>query len=349
MTMPLDGVRVIDWTIWQQGPVCSLMLGDLGADVIKVEERVGGDPGRGVLRAQGIDLSDRPNFYFEANNRNKRSITVDLKKPDGVDIVRKLADGADVFVQNFRYGVAARLGLDAQTLRARNPRLVYASARGPLVRARRSSFDTSGLGVQCGGRGRRRSARASRAHRRSMGTLCSYGVLGAFSREGDGRPGVAALGFDSVAQGLGSRASPPRARATGHRVPALGATQCADGEWIRYAPGALTGRKLCSRQLPDAGRDERFTVIDRMMNAGDCVSTHVLSEPAGRGSILQGRRLHRLGPGLVISCDDVRCRHLHPREHLRPTGRPACRSDSARRRARCAAPRPSSDSTPRRS
>src|SRR6185369_16384615 len=57
MTMPLDGIRVIDWTIWQQGPVCSVMLGDLGADVIKVEERVGGDPGRGVLRAQGMDLS----------------------------------------------------------------------------------------------------------------------------------------------------------------------------------------------------------------------------------------------------------------------------------------------------
>src|SRR5262249_17873460 len=94
MTMPLDGIRVIDWTIWQQGPVCSVMLGDLGADVIKIEERVGGDPGRGILRAQGLDLSDRPNFYFEANNRNKRSLTVDLKTPEGVDIVRRLADGA---------------------------------------------------------------------------------------------------------------------------------------------------------------------------------------------------------------------------------------------------------------
>ena len=113
MTMPLEGIRVIDWTIWQQGPVASVMLGDLGAEVIKVEERVGGDPGRGVLRAQGLDLTDRPNFYFEANNRNKKSLTVDLKKPEGVEIVHRLADGADVFVQNFRHGVAARLGLDA--------------------------------------------------------------------------------------------------------------------------------------------------------------------------------------------------------------------------------------------
>src|SRR5437870_8105800 len=130
MPTPLEGIRVIDWTIWQQGPVASVMLGDLGADVIKVEERVGGDPGRGILRAAGVDLSDRPNFYFEANNRNKRSLTVDLKKPAGVEIVQRLADRADVFVQNFRQGVAARLGLDAATLRARNPRLIYASATG---------------------------------------------------------------------------------------------------------------------------------------------------------------------------------------------------------------------------
>src|SRR5207249_258561 len=148
MPMPLEGIRVIDWTIWQQGPVASVMLGDLGADVIKVEERVGGDPGRGILKAQGLDLRDRPNFYFEANNRNKRSLTVDLKKPEGVAIVQRLAERADVFVQNFRKGVAGRLGLDAATLRARNPRLVYASASGYGPEGPESgapSFDYLGL------------------------------------------------------------------------------------------------------------------------------------------------------------------------------------------------------------
>ena len=119
MALPLEGIRVVDWTIWQQGPVASLMLGDFGAEVIKIEAREG-DPGRGILRAQGLDLTDRPNFYFEANNRNKKSLAVDLKKPEGVEIVRRIADRADVFVQNFRKGVAARLGLDAPTLRARN-------------------------------------------------------------------------------------------------------------------------------------------------------------------------------------------------------------------------------------
>ncbi|MFN8625081.1 MAG: CoA transferase [Candidatus Binatia bacterium] len=130
MPMPLAGIRVIDWTIFQQGPVCTAMLGDLGAEVIKIEEREGGDPGRGVTRISGMDMSDRPNFYFEANNRNKKSITLDLKKPAARDIVYQLVAKSDVFVQNFRLGVAARLGLDYATVRPHNPRLIYASATG---------------------------------------------------------------------------------------------------------------------------------------------------------------------------------------------------------------------------
>ena len=66
MDAPLKGIRVIDWTIWQQGPVATAMLADMGAEVIKIEERVGGDPGRGMLRSAGLDLTGRPNFYFEA-------------------------------------------------------------------------------------------------------------------------------------------------------------------------------------------------------------------------------------------------------------------------------------------
>src|SRR5499426_4423255 len=106
MAMPLDGIRVIDWTIWQQGPVCSAMLGDLGADVIKLEARDGGDPGRGLVSIGGANA--RPNFYFEANNRNKKSLTLDLKHPEAREIVYELAAVSDVFVQNFRKGVAAR-------------------------------------------------------------------------------------------------------------------------------------------------------------------------------------------------------------------------------------------------
>jgi len=90
-----------------------MMLADLGAEVIKLEERVGGDPGRGVMSIAGamVGATSGPNFYFEANNRHKQSITLDLKKPEAQEIVYKLAEKSDVFVQNFRQGVAGKLGI----------------------------------------------------------------------------------------------------------------------------------------------------------------------------------------------------------------------------------------------
>ena len=128
MTQPLEGLIVLDWTIWQQGPVCSAMLGDMGARVIKIEQRGSGDPGRYLLGAGGADTSDKPNWYFEANNRNKESITVDLKKPEGVEVILALAEKADVFVQNFRKGVSDRLGLGYAALRERRPKCWAASS-----------------------------------------------------------------------------------------------------------------------------------------------------------------------------------------------------------------------------
>ena len=131
MDAPLKGIRVIDWTIWQQGPVASTMLADLGAEVIKIEERERGDPGRGIfaVAGQATDKGGR-NFYFEANNRHKQSIALDLKRPEAREIVYRLAARSDVFLQNFRKGVAARLGLDYDSLRAHNPKIIYANATG---------------------------------------------------------------------------------------------------------------------------------------------------------------------------------------------------------------------------
>ena len=133
MGMVLEGIKVIDWSIFQQGPVAAMILGDLGADVIKIEERVGGDLGRGVLRVVGAmaakEVGQR-NFYFEIGNRNKRSLTVDLKKEKGREIVYKLIEQSDVFVHNFRRDAAQRVGMDYDTLSARNPRLIYAHASG---------------------------------------------------------------------------------------------------------------------------------------------------------------------------------------------------------------------------
>jgi len=131
MEGPLTGIRILDWTIWQQGPVATTMLADLGAEVIKIEERDKGDPGRAIMAVAGGDTSrGGRNFYFEANNRHKKSIALDLKRPEAREIVHKLAAKSDVFVQNFRKGVAQRLGLDYDSLRAHNPRIIYANSSG---------------------------------------------------------------------------------------------------------------------------------------------------------------------------------------------------------------------------
>ena len=131
MKSPLDGIRVIDWTQWQMGPVSTVMLGDLGADVIKIEHRVSGDNGRGAIRVLGIltGAAGR-NFYFEANNRNKRSITLDLNKKKAKEIVYQLVRKSDVFVQNFRQGVAERLDLGYDDLKKYNSNLVYVQGSG---------------------------------------------------------------------------------------------------------------------------------------------------------------------------------------------------------------------------
>ena len=131
MKAALEGIRVVDWTIWQQGPYSTALLADLGAEVIKIEERDNGDPGRGLASAAGsATKSGGRNFYLESNNRHKKSVAVNLKSAEGREIVYKLVEKSDVFVQNFRKGVAARMGLDYATLRKRNPKLIYGSATG---------------------------------------------------------------------------------------------------------------------------------------------------------------------------------------------------------------------------
>ena len=128
---PLAGIRVLDWTMWQFGPVAASMLGDMGADVIKIEA-LDGDVGRAVARMESADagLPAGRNAYFETCNRSKRGIAVNLKTDEGREIVHKLVEGADVFIQNFRKGVAERLDMDYETLKEINPKLIYASASG---------------------------------------------------------------------------------------------------------------------------------------------------------------------------------------------------------------------------
>lgn len=122
---PLAGVRVLDLTRVLAGPMASQLLGDLGADIIKVEPPGKGDETRGFAPFLGTE-----SHYFVSLNRGKRSVVLDLTKPEGADILRALARKADVLVENFRPGVMDRFGLGADVLMADNPRLVYCAISG---------------------------------------------------------------------------------------------------------------------------------------------------------------------------------------------------------------------------
>src|SRR5438128_1873820 len=126
MPGPLEGYRVVEVGMWVAGPACGAVLGDWGADVVKIEPP-DGDPFRGLLSAIGAGDISPP---FELDNRNKRSIGINLSTDDGRRIAGELLDAADVFVTNARPGALRRAGLDHETLSARNPRLVYAHVTG---------------------------------------------------------------------------------------------------------------------------------------------------------------------------------------------------------------------------
>lgn len=125
--MPLEGYRVLDWTAFQQGPIAACLLADMGADVIKIEPPEG-EPGRGLVRMYGVELPK--NFYFQNQNRGKRSIVLNLRNEKGREILYRLVEKSDVFVTNYRESICKRLKVDYDTLKQYNPKLIYAYSSG---------------------------------------------------------------------------------------------------------------------------------------------------------------------------------------------------------------------------
>lgn len=126
MASPLSHIKVVEISVAMAGPFCGMMLADYGADVIKVERVGHGDDSR----AWPPHFHGGMSHYFASANRNKRSIALDLKHPGGIAAVRRLIEGADVLIDNYRVGALARAGLDYDTLSAANPRLIYCSISG---------------------------------------------------------------------------------------------------------------------------------------------------------------------------------------------------------------------------
>lgn len=125
----LSGLKIVDFTHALAGPFCTMVLADLGADVLKVEPPYG-DGTRRIGPFHPSDMTRAYGGYFQSVNRNKRSIAIDLRRPEGREVLFRLLDGADALVENFRAGTMDRLGLSFESLHARYPRLVYAAIRG---------------------------------------------------------------------------------------------------------------------------------------------------------------------------------------------------------------------------
>lgn len=144
MTMagPLDGIRVLDLTMWFQGPVAGQHLADLGAEVIHLESPKGGDFARGVRSIKALAIGDW-NQYFLVINRNKKSMAVDLNTPDGKEIAHRLVETSDVFLTNLSAKALEKWNVTYDELAKLNPRLIYAmgSGYGPYGRITKPSFD----------------------------------------------------------------------------------------------------------------------------------------------------------------------------------------------------------------
>jgi crotonobetainyl-CoA:carnitine CoA-transferase CaiB-like acyl-CoA transferase len=286
MTLALEHLTVIDLTQVMAGPFCCQLLGDLGADVIKVEPVERGDATR---EATGHRLPQGESAAFLAVNRNKRSIAIDLRSADGLAAFHRLARSADVVVESFRPGVAARLGVDYPTLRERNERLVYASISGfgqtgPY--AARPGYDLiaqamSGIMSVTGDATGTPVKSGVPVADLSAGLLCAVGVLSAcLSRTVTGRgqavdtslyDAALAMSVWETAE-LWATGRAPGRLGSAHRVNApYEAFPTRDGHLTIGANNARLWDRLCTvLERPDLRADPRFgTNADRVRNRAE--------------------------------------------------------------------------------
>jgi crotonobetainyl-CoA:carnitine CoA-transferase CaiB-like acyl-CoA transferase len=291
---PLEGIRVVEISMFQQGPVAGARLGDLGADVIKIEPKTG-DPGRGFMRIIGamVGLKGR-NYYFEHCNRNKRSIVLDMRKPEAMEVFLKLIDRADVFLNNMSIPAPERMGIGPDILLARNPRLIYAHAsgwgrKGPD--ANDYSFDytgiaRSGLMMACGENGAPPSQILPGVGDEVGGLACAWGVTAAlYAREKTGKGQVvdtslmgsviAALGLAMAAPAILGTEFPREVRAEAGN-PLYNHYRCKDGQWIAIAhlqPDRYWPKVCQALELEPLIDDARFNTIEaRSKNSKELVA-----------------------------------------------------------------------------
>ena len=271
MAAPLDGIRVLDFTRYQQGPYATKMLADMGAEVLKIEAPRSGDYGRKLLVAE-----DGFSGFFEALNRGKKSICIDLRADEGSELALSLGAGCDVIVENFRLGTMDGWGLGYSAFAAANERIIYASATGWGPTGEMSpqpSFDQiaqaySGFAQHSGGGPNRDPVISYPGIADQVGAMnLAYGIMAAlFVRERTGvgqKVDVSLLGTMLALQApeLQYTLHTGVERARERRAsPTIGEFECRDGQWIMVV--ALDQKfwpRLCAAlETNDLAEDARF-------------------------------------------------------------------------------------------
>jgi crotonobetainyl-CoA:carnitine CoA-transferase CaiB-like acyl-CoA transferase len=291
---PLKGVKVVEMTMFQQGPVAGMRLGDLGADVIKIEAKTG-DPARKFMSIIGAMSGLKGNnYYFEHTNRNKRSLVLDLKNKKGKEIFFKLIDTADVFLNNMSIEAPIDLGIGPDDLLSRNPRLIYAQAsgwgrKGPD--AHDLSFDYTGIArsglMMCAGeRGAPPSQILPGMGDEIGGLMCAWGITAAlYAREKTGKGQVvdtslmgsiiAMLGLLMEAPAVLGQEFGRELRATAGN-PLYNHYRCKDDKWIVIAhldPDRYWAKMCKVMGVEELQEDPRFNSIEtRGQNARELVA-----------------------------------------------------------------------------
>lgn len=337
--LPLSGVRILDLSRVLAGPLATMVLGDLGAEVIKVEHPVRGDD----TRDWGIEIAPKDTSYYYSFNRNKRSLALDLSTAKGQEALLALAKTADVVVENFRAGGMERFGLGYETLRTRNPRLIYCAIsgydrRGP--EAARPGYDLviqgeSGVMAINGEEGRPPLKFGIAAVDMFTGMYASQAILAALyqtMKTGSGRRIDVALydcgvmissyyGLDALL----TDSDPPRYGNAHPSIVPYGVFDAADGPLVIAVGTNPQFRTLCEGVLsrPDIAADERYaTNLKRSKNRQSLlpvlnaeIRRHNRGEllerlaaagiPSGQVLGLNAALTHErtVAAGLVTSCD----------------------------------------------
>ena len=315
--LPLSGVRVLDLSRVLAGPMCAQALGDLGAEVIKIEH-----PGRGDdTRDWGIRVGSRNTSYFNSANRNKQSVGVDLQKPEGQRLVRELAKKCDVVIQNFKFGGIAKMGLDYESVKALNPGVVYCSITGYRTdgpEATRPGYDLlvqgeAGLMALNGEEGQGPLKFGVAAVDMFTGMYSAQAILAALfdkQRTGQGRHiemalydcGLMITAYYGMEALLMGHDMPKFGNAHPSIVP-YGVFDAADGPLVITVGNNTQYQRFCTEVIerPDLATDERFaTNMGRSQNRHDLLP-QLRAELARRPRELLLERLRAAG----IPCGEV--------------------------------------------